>query len=115
MVKRPGSRPPPPTAHRPGLLAQAAQGSGRLRAALQRRIPAAQTARGRAWRFRQPAPESPIPAPPSTANPNPSPDPSPNPNPNPKQDYPFRVWSLLEMAALGVATPLDKDYAGACA
>ena len=42
-------------------------------------------------------------------------NPNPNPNPNPKQDYPFRVWSLLEMAALGVATPLDKDYAGACA
>jgi hypothetical protein len=32
-----------------------------------------------------------------------------------KPGYPFPVWSLLEMAELGVATPLDADYAGACA
>lgn len=29
--------------------------------------------------------------------------------------YPFQVWSLLEMARLGVATPLDKSYEGTCA
>ena len=29
-------------------------------------------------------------------------------------DYPFRVWSLMEMAALGIATRLDVSYAGAC-
>ena len=29
--------------------------------------------------------------------------------------YPFRVWSLLELAAAGVATPLNRSYAGTCA
>ena len=29
-------------------------------------------------------------------------------------EYPFKVWSLLEMARLGIATPLDKPYADAC-
>jgi len=29
--------------------------------------------------------------------------------------YPFQVWSLLEMAKEGIATPLDKPYTGTCA
>ena len=29
-------------------------------------------------------------------------------------DYPYPVWSLLEMARLGVAAPLDVSYAGTC-
>ena len=29
-------------------------------------------------------------------------------------DYPFRIWSLLEMKRLGIATPLNRSYAGAC-
>jgi len=29
--------------------------------------------------------------------------------------FPFRVWSLLEMASLGIATPFDRSYEGACA
>jgi len=29
--------------------------------------------------------------------------------------YPFPVWSLLEMAVVGVATPLNHSYTGACA
>ena len=29
--------------------------------------------------------------------------------------YPFQVWSLLEMARLGVATALDDTYDGTCA
>lgn len=29
-------------------------------------------------------------------------------------DYPFRVWSLLEMASLGIATRLDASYEGTC-
>ena len=28
--------------------------------------------------------------------------------------YPYPVWSLLEMARLGVAVPLDVSYAGTC-
>ena len=28
--------------------------------------------------------------------------------------YPFPVWSLLEMAAAGVATPLDEKPTGIC-
>ena len=32
-----------------------------------------------------------------------------------KPSYPFSVWSLLEMQQLGVATPLNASYAGACA
>jgi hypothetical protein len=31
------------------------------------------------------------------------------------KDYPFRIWSLLEMKRLGIATPLNRSYAGACA
>ena len=29
--------------------------------------------------------------------------------------YPFKVWSLLEMAEAGIAGPLDANYAGTCA
>uniref|UniRef100_A0A7S2GNX6 glucan 1,3-beta-glucosidase n=1 Tax=Haptolina brevifila TaxID=156173 RepID=A0A7S2GNX6_9EUKA len=29
--------------------------------------------------------------------------------------YPFQVWSLLEMAKEGIATPFDKSYEGTCA
>ena len=29
-------------------------------------------------------------------------------------DFPFRIWSLLEMAKLGIATPLDRSYGEAC-
>ena len=29
--------------------------------------------------------------------------------------YPFQVWSLLEMARVGVVTRLDADVRGACA
>ena len=29
--------------------------------------------------------------------------------------YPFQVWSLLEMATVGIATPLDQSYPGTCA
>ena len=32
-----------------------------------------------------------------------------------KEGYPFQVWSLLEMARLGVVTRLDGDVRGACA
>ena len=28
------------------------------------------------------------------------------------RDYPFRVWSFLEMAAAGVATPLNRSVSG---
>jgi hypothetical protein len=30
------------------------------------------------------------------------------------KEYPFKVWSLLEMATYGVVTSFDKDYSGAC-
>ena len=30
------------------------------------------------------------------------------------ETYPFQVWSLLEMARLGIAQPLDGDYEGTC-
>ena len=29
--------------------------------------------------------------------------------------FPYKVWSLLELAANGIAAPLDADHAGACA
>ena len=29
--------------------------------------------------------------------------------------YPFQVWSLLEMARVGIAAPLDGSYEGTCA
>ena len=29
-------------------------------------------------------------------------------------DYPFGIWSLMEMMNAGVATPLNRSYAGAC-
>ena len=32
-----------------------------------------------------------------------------------KEGYPFQVWSLLEMARVGVVTRLDADVRGACA
>ena len=32
-----------------------------------------------------------------------------------KKGYPFQVWSLLEMARVGVVTRLDADVRGACA
>ena len=31
-----------------------------------------------------------------------------------KKLFPFKVWSLLEMAEAGVAVPLNKVYAEAC-
>ena len=30
------------------------------------------------------------------------------------ETYPFQVWSLLEMARLGIAQPFDGDYEGTC-
>ena len=30
-------------------------------------------------------------------------------------NYPFKVWSLLELTAAGVATPLNLPYEGTCA
>jgi len=29
-------------------------------------------------------------------------------------DFPFRSWSLLEMADIGIATPINRSYAGVC-